>query len=176
MLFDPTTLSGAWMVTPERREDERGYFARSYCEREFAEKGIATRFVQSNVSYNQLTGTLRGMHFQREPKPEAKLVRCTRGSAFDVIVDLRPDSPTDRCWFSCTLDESNGVALYIPPGFAHGFQTLQDNTELLYQMSEFYDPLLADGVRWNDPAFAIEWPLPNPILSERDRNHPDFAR
>ncbi len=164
------------MVTPERREDERGYFARSYCEREFAEKGIATRFVQSNVSYNQLTGTLRGMHFQREPKPEAKLVRCTRGSAFDVIVDLRPDSPTDRCWFSCTLDESNGVALYIPPGFAHGFQTLQDNTELLYQMSEFYDPLLADGVRWNDPAFAIEWPLPNPILSERDRNHPDFAR
>lgn len=176
MIFEPTTLAGAFVVCMERREDERGFFARSFCQNEFAAQGLPAAFVQCNVSFNRLRGTLRGMHFQREPRPEGKLVRCTAGAALDVIVDLREDSPTYCRWQSFELTAENHKAVYIPPGFAHGFQTLVDDVELLYQMTEFYVPELAAGVRWDDPAFGIEWPIPNPILSERDRAYPAYRR
>lgn len=176
MIFEPTTLAGAFLVCMERREDERGFFARSFCQNEFADHGLPATFVQCNVSFNRLRGTLRGMHFQREPRPEGKLVRCTAGAALDVIVDLREDSPTHCRWQSFELTAENHRAVYIPPGFAHGFQTLVDDVELLYQMTEFYVPELAAGVCWDDPAFSIEWPIPNPILSERDRAYPAYPR
>ena len=175
MRFEPAPLAGVFVVQLERREDDRGFFARTFCESEFLEHGLVTRFVQCNISSNTSRGTLRGMHLQRDPKPEVKLVRCTKGSVYDVVVDLRPSSPTHRKWFAVELSAANGKALYIPGGIAHGFQTLEDATELYYHMGEFYYPELADGVRWNDPAFGIIWPVENPILSPKDRDYKDYT-
>jgi dTDP-4-dehydrorhamnose 3,5-epimerase len=174
MIFEPAALEGAFLLHLEPRADERGFFARSFCQEEFAAHGLPAAFVQCNVSFNRARGVLRGMHFQREPRPEGKLVRCTMGAAVDVIVDLRKDSSTFCRWQSFEITAENRRAVYVPPGFAHGFQTLVDGVELLYQMTEFYVPGLAAGVRWDDPAFGIEWPVANPILSERDRSYPDF--
>jgi dTDP-4-dehydrorhamnose 3,5-epimerase len=176
MIFEPTLLAGAFLVHLQRHEDERGFFARSFCAEEFAAHGLPSAFVQCNVSYNRLRGTLRGMHIQREPRPEGKVVRCTMGAAYDAMVDLRKDSPTYCRWVSAEITAANRLALYIPPGIGHGFQTLVDDTELFYQMTEYYVPDLAAGVRWDDPAFGIEWPIPDPIISPRDSSFPDFVK
>lgn len=172
MQFRPLSIAGAMVVDVERREDPRGFFARSFCCDEFAAHGLPPVFVQCNISWNARRGTLRGMHFQRAPSREGKLVRCTAGAILDVVVDLRPDSPTYRRWEGVELTAANRRALYIPPGLAHGFQTLVDDTEVFYQMTDMFAPDLADGVRWNDPAFGIEWPVADPILSERDAAYP----
>jgi dTDP-4-dehydrorhamnose 3,5-epimerase len=177
VIFRETPLPGAFLVEPERLEDERGFFARTWCAREFAERGLNAALAQCSTSYNARCGTLRGMHYQAAPHEEAKLVRCTRGAIHDVIVDLRPGSATYCRWFAAELTEANGVALYVPEGFAHGFQTLADRTEVLYQISEFHAPQASRGVRWDDPAFAIEWPRTEArIMSARDGAYPDFAR
>jgi dTDP-4-dehydrorhamnose 3,5-epimerase len=175
MLFQETALPGAYILDMERREDPRGFFARSWCIDEFEAHGLNTRLVQCNVSYNQRMGTLRGMHFQTAPYPEAKLVRCTMGAIWDVIIDLRPESPAYAQHVGVELTAQNRRMLYIPEGFAHGFQTLTDDTEVFYQMSEFYHPECAAGVRWNDPAFGIAWPLTDPILAEKDAAYPNFS-
>jgi dTDP-4-dehydrorhamnose 3,5-epimerase len=159
----------------EKHVDRRGYFARTYCQQEFASHGLNSSFVQCNVSFNSLKGTLRGMHFQAAPYEEAKLIRCTRGAIYDVIIDLRLGSPTFKQHFTIALSAENGKMLYVPEGFAHGFQTLEDNTEVFYQMSQFYTADQARGVRWNDPAFGIEWPADERIILERDQSYPDFA-
>lgn len=174
MIFQTTQLAGAFVIAPERREDARGFFARTWCVEEFAAHGLNTRLVQCNLSFNAHKGTLRGMHYQAEPHEEAKLVRCTRGALWDVVLDLRPGSPTFCQHVSVELNAENRLALYIPEGCAHGFQTLTDDTEIFYQMSEFYFPDCSRGFRWNDPAFGIAWPLPDPILSERDMQFADF--
>jgi dTDP-4-dehydrorhamnose 3,5-epimerase len=175
VLFAETELAGAYVVDLERREDERGFFARAWCASEFGEHGLSTRLVQCNLSFNARQGTLRGMHFQRDPHAEAKLVRCTRGSVYDVIIDLRPESPTYMRWLGVELSAENRRALYVPEGFAHGYQTLVDDTETFYQVSEFYAPEAEGGVRWNDPAFGIEWPHPDaPLLSPKDASWPDY--
>lgn len=174
MLFSPTRLPGVWIVNPERQEDLRGFFARTWCEREFASVGIRDRWVQSSVSFNKKKATLRGLHYQREPHTEAKLVRCTMGRIHDVVLDLRRDTPTFKRHVAVELTATNRTMIYIPPGLAHGFQTLEDDTEVCYDISAFYAPDYGAGVRWNDPAFGIAWPIPDPILSERDRNYPDF--
>jgi dTDP-4-dehydrorhamnose 3,5-epimerase len=175
MIWRETPLAGVWVVDIERHVDARGFFARSWCQQEFREHGLGSTFVQSSISYNAARGTLRGLHFQADPKPESKLVRCTQGAIFDVAVDLRPDSPTFCQWVGVELTAENRRAVYIPAGVAHGFQTLEAASEVFYQMSEFYFPELARGYRWDDPAFQIAWPLPDPILSERDRGYPDFG-
>ncbi|MDH5629980.1 MAG: dTDP-4-dehydrorhamnose 3,5-epimerase [Gammaproteobacteria bacterium] len=175
MKFTETSLKGAFVIEPDRIEDERGYFARSYCQSEFSKQGINLDIKQSNISFNKDKGTLRGMHYQEKPHEEAKLVRCTRGSIYDVIIDLRPDSATFKQWFSVELNQKNNKILYIPEGFAHGFQTLQDNSEVFYEMFEFYSPESAKGVRWNDPAFDITWPDKQCVISEKDRSYPDFS-
>ena len=169
MKFLPTPLAGACVIEPELLEDERGFFARSFCQNEFRAHGLNPVVAQCNVSFNRKRGTLRGLHYQAEPHADAKLVRCTRGAVWDVIVDVRKGSPTARKWHAVELTAENRRALYIPAGFAHGFQTLEDDTEILYQMSEFYHPDLARGLRWDDPKLGIGWPLPDPILSPRDR-------
>lgn len=175
MRFVETPLRGAFVIEPERLEDERGFFARTFCAHEFEQQGLNPRLMQCNVSYSRAAGTLRGMHWQVAPHAEAKLVRCTMGAIFDVIVDLKPDSPTLRQWFAVELSASNRRGLYVPEAFAHGFQTLTDETEVFYQMSERYDPALSRGARWDDPAFAIEWPATERrIISERDRRYPPF--
>ncbi len=176
MIFTETKLRGAFVVDLERLDDERGFFARSFCQEEFRARGLKTAIAQSNVSFNRKMGTLRGMHFQKRPRAEAKLVRCTRGSIYDVIIDLRPDSVTFCKWTGIELSADNGTGLYIPEGFAHGFQALSDNTELYYHMFTAYDPEWQRGVRWDDPAFGITWPLPDAIISERDRSFPLFDR
>ena len=168
MKFLPTPLAGAFVVELEPSRDERGDFARTFCEQEFGARGLATRWPQMNRSVNRRKGTLRGLHFQAAPHAEAKLVRCVRGALFDVIVDLRPDSPTRHRWFGAELDAASGRALYVPEGFAHGFQTLTDDCEVLYLMSRPFEPDAARGVRWNDPVLAIAWPLADPTVSERD--------
>lgn len=175
MYFQETQLQGAFIVDLERREDTRGFFARSWCADEFAVCGLESRLVQCNISFNQRRGTLRGMHFQIAPHSETKIARCTMGAIYDVIIDLRPASPTYTQHFGIELNAQNRRMLYIPEGFAHGFQTLTDDTEVFYQMSEFFHPESAGGVRWNDPAFAIDWPLPDPIMADKDRAYPDFA-
>lgn len=175
MLFRPLSLAGAVAVELERREDPRGFFARTFCRDEFAAHGLATSFVQCNVSWNERRGTLRGMHFQKAPSLEGKLVRCTAGAIWDVLLDLRPDSASYGRWEGVELTAANHTALYIPPGFAHGFQTLTDGAEVFYQMTDLYAPDLASGVRWNDPAFGIAWPIADPILSERDAAYPSFT-
>lgn len=171
MRFTPTPLDGAFIIDVERREDPRGFFARTYCEEEFAAQGITGRPVQSNVSFNTARGTLRGMHFQRAPHAEAKLVRCTAGRIFDVIVDLREDSPTRYHWFGVELDSCGHRALYVPEGFAHGFQTLDDQTEVFYQMFNFFQPGAGDGLRWDDPVLGIRWPLDTVVMSDKDRSY-----
>jgi dTDP-4-dehydrorhamnose 3,5-epimerase len=176
MIFTPATLDDVWQIDLERRPDPRGYFARSFCAREFAAHGLPSAFVQCNVSFNTHRGTLRGMHWQAEPYPDGKLVRCTSGAIFDVAVDLRPGSPTLHRWVGVELTALNGRALYIPAGFAHGFQALADDTEVFYQMTEAYHGDLSRGARWNDPAFAIAWPLPPSAISERDQAWPDVVR
>lgn len=172
MKFVETPLAGAFVVELESLTDERGMFARSFCRQEFRERGLDPAVAQCNVSYNAKRGTLRGLHYQAPPHEEAKLVRCTRGAIWDVIVDLREASPTRLRWHSVELTENNRSALYIPRGFAHGFQTLAAEAEVLYQMSELYHPECARGIRWNDPALGIRWPLADPIVSERDRGLP----
>ena len=176
MIFTPTPLAGAVLVDLERNEDARGYFARTWCRREFAAAGLDVALAQCSVSHNRRRGTLRGLHYQAAPHEEDKLVRCTRGALHDVIVDLRPGSATYTRHFAVELTVENGRALFIPRGFAHGFQTLADDTDVLYQMSEFYAAEAARGVRWNDPAFGIAWPIAEPILHPRDAGYPDFAR
>jgi len=174
MLFTETKLKGAYIVDLERREDERGFFARSWCEDEFKQHGLNPRLAQCNISFNKKRGTLRGMHYQAEPFPEAKLVHCTMGAIYDVMIDLRRDSPTFKQWVAVELTAENHSALYIPEGFAHGFQTLEDNTEVFYQMSEFYHPECARGIRWDDPAFGVTWYLGTVNISTKDMQHPLF--
>ena len=175
MLFRSTELQGAYVIELQRFEDPRGFFGRSFCRKEFMDHGLNPCVEQCNVSFNKRRGTLRGMHYQAAPYQEAKLVRCTRGAIFDAIIDLRRESPTFKRHFSLTLSEQNLLMLYIPEGFAHGFQTLEDDTEVFYQMSESFHPESARGVRWDDPAFGIEWPAAERILNDRDRNYGDFA-
>ncbi len=176
MLFTETKLKGAYLIELEIFEDERGYFARSWSQREFEEQGLDARLAECNISFNKREGTLRGMHYQDEPHGQAKLVRCTRGAIFDVIVDLRPDSATFRQWVGFELSPDNGRMLYVPEKFAHGFQTLADNSEVFYQMAAPYAPESAKGVRWDDPAFNIEWPpTKERIIIARDRESPDFT-
>lgn len=175
MIFRETPLSGAYVIDVERLEDERGFFARTWCEREYQAHGLNPRLVQCSISFNAKKGTLRGMHYQLPPFAEAKVVRCTRGAIFDVIIDLRRESPTFREHFGITLTPESRTMLYVPEGFAHGLLTLEDETEVLYLISEFYAPEYARGVRWNDPAFAIAWPAPVQVISARDANYPDFA-
>ena len=174
MIFVPTPLPGVFVVEPERREDERGFFARTFCAREFAERGLESRVAQCSVSFNPRRATLRGLHYQAAPHAEAKLVRCTRGEIFDVAVDLRPDSPAFRRHLGLILSAEDRRMLYVPAGCAHGFETLTDDCEVFYQISEPHTPEAARGVRWDDPAFAIPWPLPPAVISERDRAYPDF--
>ena len=174
MIFTPTGLKDAWIIDVERRGDERGFLARVFCEDEFAEHGLATRFVQASTIYTEKRGTLRGLHYQQAPHREAKLVRCTSGGAHVVIVDLRSQSPSHREWVGVELSPANGRLLYVPEGFAQGYQTLIDGTEVCYQMSHEYVPAAARGIRWDDPAFAIEWPpAERRLISERDRAWPD---
>ena len=174
MIFAETTLKGAFAIELEKHEDERGFFARTFCCKEFEAQGVNPNFVQCNISYNKNKGTLRGMHYQVAPYQEAKLISCIRGAMYDVIIDLRADSPTYRQWLAVELSAENYKMLYVPEGFAHGFQTLEDNIVVFYQMSEFYHPECARGVRWDDPAFGIKWPLPNRVVSKKDRSYPDF--
>jgi len=176
MIFTEIKLKGAYIVDIKPLEDDRGFFARSFCQHELVSQGLLVDVKQCNISYNIKRGTLRGMHFQVAPKAEAKLVRCTRGKIYDVIIDLRLASPTYCQWVAVELSENNYRALYVPEKFAHGFQTLEDNTEVFYQMFEFYSPEHASGVRWDDPAFGITWPLPNPTISERDQSYPLYGR
>jgi len=174
MIFEETALPGAYIVRLEKREDERGFFARSWDREEFAAHGLADMVVQANVSFNIAKGTLRGMHWQAAPFQETKLVRCTRGALYDVIVDLRPDSPTHRRWIGIELTAENHTALYVPADFAHGFITLADATEATYLMSQEYAPGYDRGARHDDPAFAITWPNPAHVISEKDRGWPDY--
>ena len=174
MIFTETRLKGAFLITPERLEDERGFFARTFCRREFAEHGLNPDLVQCSISFNKRRGTLRGMHYQVPPYEETKVVRCTMGAIYDVILDLRTDSATFKEWLGVELTADNRSMLYIPEGLAHGFQTLAEDTEVFYQMSEFYVPGSAAGVRWNDPAFGIRWPLEISTVSERDATYADY--
>lgn len=176
MIFRELELKGAFIIEPQRVEDERGFFARTWCRSEFEQHGLDSNLVQCNISFNNRKGTLRGMHFQRAPYAEAKLVRCTAGTIYDVIIDLRPASATFKHWCGTELAARNQLALYVPEGFAHGFLTLKDDSEVFYQMSEFYQPSYASGVRWNDPAFNISWPALSDkfIISNKDEQYEDF--
>ena len=176
MKFLETPLTGACIVEIEPIEDNRGLFTRSWCKREFEAHSLNSEIVQCNISFNIKKGILRGMHYQIKPFEEAKLVRCTRGAIFDVIIDLRADSPTFKDWFAIELTAKNRKMLYIPERFAHGFQTLKNNTEVFYQMSEYYSPEHSRGIRWNDPSFSIQWPENKRIISKRDQQYPDFLQ
>ena len=175
MIFRPTTIEDVWVLDLERFEDERGFFARTWDTTELAERGLSPRLVQCSVSYNHRRGTLRGLHYQEAPHEEAKLVRCVAGVIFDVAVDLRPGSATQGRWFGIELSAENRSALYVPEGCAHGFLTLTDKAEVAYQMSEFHAAEAARGVRWDDPAFGIEWPGEVVVINARDASYPDFA-
>lgn len=174
MIFTELDLPGAYVIDLEPHRDERGFFARTWCRREFWDHGLETRIAQCNLSYNRRRGTLRGMHYQAPPHGEAKLVRCVRGALLDVIVDLRPESDTYGSHEAVELSAENRRALYVPRGFAHGFQALEDDTEILYQMSEFHAPEHARGYRYDDPAFGIEWPVEPPVVKDRDLEWPAF--
>jgi dTDP-4-dehydrorhamnose 3,5-epimerase len=174
MLFEAINLEGAWLVHPEPMQDSRGYFVRTFCINEFNEHGLETHFPQHSVSSSLRKGTVRGMHFQRAPHGEVKLVRCLSGAIWDVIIDIRPESPTFRQWRGFELSGENGLQLYIPKGFSHGFQTLQDDTRVNYLISEFHLPGAADGMRYNEPAFDVKWPLPVTTIADKDLNWPDF--
>lgn len=170
MLFKPTKLKGAYIIDIEPKKDGRGFFARSFCRKEFAAAGVKLLIKQSSISYNQKRGTLRGLHYQTAPHQEAKLVSCPKGAIYDVIVDLRKSSSTYCQWIGLELSAENHKMLYIPEGFAHGFQTLKDDTVVFYQISEFYHPESARGLRWDDPALAIKWPVKNPTISLKDKS------
>jgi dTDP-4-dehydrorhamnose 3,5-epimerase len=172
--FHETPLGGAYVIEVEPMSDERGLFARTWCLREFTARGLETRIAQCSTSFNVKRGTLRGMHYQIEPFAETKIVRCTRGAIYDVIIDLRENSPTLRGHFATALTASNRKAIYVPKGFAHGFQTLEDDTEVFYQISQFYSPEHARGVRWDDPAFAVRWPEAVRAMADRDRSYPNI--
>lgn len=176
MNWEATPVAGAFVLKPQPHGDDRGFFARTYCEREFEERGIRVRWVQCSISYNARAGTLRGMHYQADPYAEAKLVRCTRGAVYDVIIDLRPESPSYLHHGAVVLSCENRAMLFIPGGCAHGFQTLEQDTEVFYQMSEFYQPEASRGVRWNDPLFSIAWPaVTERVISSRDASYPNFT-
>lgn len=175
MRFHTTKLKGACIVELDELSDERGFFARAWCRKEFEAQGLNPGIVQANVSFNNTKGTLRGMHYQTPPHAETKLIRCTRGALYDVIVDLRPESETYKDWVSVELSVENHRMLYVPEGFAHGFQTLEDSTEVFYLVSEFYTPDAAKGLRYDDPAFRIEWPLYVSVVSQKDRSWPDYT-
>jgi len=174
MKFTETLLPGSYLIELNPVEDDRGFFARTFCQEEFVDHGLNPHIVQCSLSFNRKRGTLRGMHYQAAPHRENKLVRCTMGAIYDVIVDIRPESPTYRQWVGVELSARNRRALYIPEGVAHGFQTLEDDTEVLYQISSLYEPALARGIRWNDPRLSIQWPLEVSVLSERDSLYSDF--
>jgi len=174
MIFRPIPLAGAYLIDLEKRGDERGFFARAFCENEFRGHGLVTRFIQMNDSLSAHKGTLRGMHYQLAPAAEVKLVRCIRGALYDAILDLRPDSPSFGRSFGAELSAENRRMMYVPKGFAHGFLTLADDTEAFYLVDEFYAPQSERGIRWNDPRFGIEWPLQPTVLSEKDANQRDF--
>jgi dTDP-4-dehydrorhamnose 3,5-epimerase len=175
MRFEKTKIPGVLIIALEPRADERGYFARTYCAREFLERGLCTEWVQTSTSYNHKRGTLRGLHYQAAPHEEIKMVRCTRGAIYDVALDLRAESPTFREWVAVELTEDNQKIFYLPKGIAHGFQTLADASEVFYQMAAFHVPEASRGVRWNDPAFRVHWPITSDIvISPRDGTYPDF--
>jgi dTDP-4-dehydrorhamnose 3,5-epimerase len=174
MIFEQSKVVGAFKISLEPRADERGFFARSWCHNEFEQWGLNPNLVQCNISFNSKKHTMRGMHYQENPYAEAKVVRCTKGAIYDVVLDLRPQSPTFMDWVGVKLTSANRDMLYIPEGCAHGFLTLEEETEVLYQMSEFYKAESARGVRWDDPAFGIQWPATPDLMSERDRTYPDF--
>ncbi len=176
MQFKETALAGAFVIDLDPKEDERGFLARTFCKKEFAKKGLQTEIAQANLSFNAKKATLRGMHFQEAPFAEAKLVQCLQGAVYDVIIDLRPESETHRHWLAVELKADGGQLLYVPEGFAHGFQTLEDNSVIYYLMFEYFAPEYARGVRWDDPAFGIKWPLPDPVISDKDRQWPDYER
>lgn len=176
MIFKETELNDAYVIDLDKLEDKRGFFARSFCVKEFKEVGIDFPVAQANVSYNRYKRTLRGMHYQQGPHGEAKLVRCTHGAIFDAIIDVRPDSSTYMQWMGVELSEQNYRMLYVPEGFAHGFITLEDETEVTYQVSEFYTPGAEKGIRWDDSTFNIDWPVDPRILSEKDKSWPDFKK
>ena len=175
MIFTETKLSGAFIIELERCEDERGFFARSWSRREFEARGLDSRIAESNISFNKKKGTLRGMHYQAAPHGQAKLVRCTAGAVYDCVIDLRPDSQTFTQWVGVELTAHNQLMVHVPDGFAHGFQTLEDGTEIFYEMSQAYVPESSRGVRWNDPVFGIDWPLEVTAINERDRLYPDYV-
>ncbi len=175
MIFKESKFKGAYIIDIERIEDGRGFFARSWCQEEFQKNGLNSSIVQCNIAFNKNKGTLRGMHYQSHPYEEVKLIRCTKGAIYDVIIDLRPESKTFMNWMGVELTEKNGRMLYVPSRFAHGYQTLVDDTEVAYQVSQFYSPEHEKGVRWNDPVFSIKWPIENNmIISEKDKNWGDF--
>lgn len=176
MRFVETDIVGAYLIYPELIQDDRGFFARTWCRQEFSERGLDSEMSQCSISYNKRCGTLRGMHYQQPPHSEVKLVRCTHGAIFDVIVDLRSDSPSQGRWFGCRLSSAERNALYVPAGCAHGFLTLEDDSEVLYQMSAPHHAESAAGVRWNDPMFGIRWPLAVQVISERDDSYPDYEK
>lgn len=176
MKFHPTELEGAYLIELEPHLDERGFFARAFGKREFSEHGLDIDLVQCNISFNRQSGTLRGMHLQVPPFAEKKVVRCISGAVFNVIIDLRPSSPTYKKWAGFNLSAENKFALYIPQGFANGFLTLEEDSELFYLMGEYYEPAAGRGVRWNDPTFLIDWPMPADHINERDRLYPDYSR
>lgn len=175
MIFTKTNLDGVLVLELERREDERGFFARAWCKEEFAAHGLNTQWVQANVGFTKKAGTVRGLHYQLAPYGEAKLLFCPKGAVFDVAVDVRPSSPTFKQWMGVELSEDNHKLFYVPEGFAHGYQALADNTELFYMVSQFYTAGYERGARWDDPAFRIEWPANVTIVSEKDKAWPDFA-
>ena len=175
MKFQETNLQGVWLISLDKAMDERGFFARTFCQNEFRDHGLAPSFVQCNLSHNYKRGTLRGMHFQISPHQEAKLVQCTQGAIYDVIIDLRPTSPTYLAYLANVLTTNDHNMLYVPEGFAHGFLTLEDETSIFYQMSAFFTPPAARGLRWNDPIFNIQWPEQPQVISERDNNYADFS-
>ncbi len=175
MIFSETNLAGAYVIEIEKNEDERGFFARTWDKKEFLELGLSSEFVQSSISYNKKKGTIRGMHYQTKPYEENKIVRCVKGKIFDVIIDLRLNSKFYKKWFSIELSENNHKMLYIPKGFAHGFQTLEDNTEILYDISQFFHPEFSKGIRWDDKIFGIEWPIELSLISKKDLNYTSFS-
>jgi len=176
MIFRETKLAGVYVIEVEPIRDERGFFGRAFCAQEFAAHGLKGDFVQCNISYNHKSGTLRGMHYQLAPHAESKLIRCTAGAVYDVLIDVRPASPTHAMWIATELTAQNRRMLFVPEGVAHGFQTLADESELFYQMSAYHHPESARGVRWDDPAFRIEWPSAQRLISARDQAWPDYQR
>lgn len=175
MIFKELDLKGVFIIEPEKKEDHRGFFARTFCSEEFRKHGLRDQFAQCNVSYSKKTGTLRGMHYQTAPYREAKLIRCTYGAIYDVMIDLRAESPTYKKWTGIKVTATHRQMLYVPEGFAHGFETLADHTEIFYQVSTPYSPQAERGIRWNDPAFGIQWPILVSVISKKDEQHPLFS-